>query len=50
MEQQTLRRIMRIVQDDQHKMEEKSGISSSMTEEDIKQYVEQTIMETRKRK
>jgi hypothetical protein len=50
MEQQTLRRIMKMVQDDQQKMEEKSGISSSMTEEDIKQYVEQTIMETRKLK
>ena len=49
MEQQILR-IMKMVQDDQQKMEEKSGISSSMTEEDIKQYVEQTIMETRKHK
>jgi hypothetical protein len=50
MEQQVVGRIMKMVQGDQQKMEEKSGISSSMTEEDIKLYVEQTIRETRKRK
>ena len=50
MEQQVVGRIMKMVQGDQQKMEEQTGISSSMTEEDIKLYVEQTIRETRQRK
>jgi hypothetical protein len=45
MEQELKKRILKIITDNKEKMEEESGISSSMTPEDTKEYLEQVISE-----
>src|SRR5215207_4965546 len=48
MEQELKKRILKIVVDNKEKMEEESGISSSMTLEGTKEYLEQVISEKQK--
>jgi Tfp pilus assembly PilM family ATPase len=46
MEQELKARIMKLVQDNEEKMKEQTGISSSLTEDEIKEYLKQVIEET----
>ena len=49
MQQEALGRIRRLVQDNQQKLEEETGISSSLTEDDVKEYLEQVSKEVKKK-
>ena len=48
MEQELEKRIMKLVVNNQEQMEEQSGVSSSMTKGDIKDYMEQVVQEMKK--
>jgi hypothetical protein len=49
LQQEALRRIRKLVQDNQQKLEEETGISSSLTEDDVKEYLEQVTKEVKKK-
>lgn len=50
MEQQIEKRVIEIAKRNQDKMTEETGIQSSLTEEDMKQYLEQVIREVKMQK
>jgi len=50
MEQQIEKRVIEIAKRNQDKMAEETGIQSSLTEEDMKEYLEQVIREVKMRK
>lgn len=50
MEQQIQRNIIGFTKRNQDKMAEKTGIQSSLTEDDMKQYLEQLIREAKMQK
>jgi len=49
MEQEVQKRILRIVKSNKEKLESDSGISSSITEDDVKEYLELLKQELRKK-
>jgi uncharacterized protein YktB (UPF0637 family) len=50
MEQQIQKKVVDFTKQNQDRMEEETGIQSSLTEDDIKQYLEQVIKEVKKPK
>jgi hypothetical protein len=50
MEQEIEKRVITFTKQNQNNIVEETGIYSSLTEEDIKQYIDQVIKETRKAK
>jgi hypothetical protein len=50
MEQQIQKKVVDFTKQNQDRMEEETGIQSSLTENDIKQYLEQVIKEVKKPK
>jgi hypothetical protein len=48
MEQEIQKRVITITKQNQDRMAEESGIQSSLTEEDMKEYLEQVINEVKK--
>ena len=48
MEQEIQRRVLTLTKQNQNRMAEESGIQSSLTEEDMKDYLEQVIEEVKK--
>jgi hypothetical protein len=50
MEQEIQRRVIAVTRQNQDKMVEESGIESSLTEEDMKEYLQQVIEEVKKTK
>ena len=50
MEQELKVKITKLILDNQEMMEDKTGISSSLTETDIKEYLELVIKETGRRR
>src|SRR5207244_8968899 len=50
MEQEIQKRVLELTRQNQDKIEEETGIQSSLTEDDIKQYLEQVIKEVKKPK
>jgi len=50
MEQQIQKRVIEFTRLNQERLAEESGIQSSLTEDDIKQYLEQVIEEVKKTK
>ena len=50
MEQQIQKKVVDFTKQFQDRMEEETGIQSSLTEDDIKQYLEQVIKEVKKPK
>jgi hypothetical protein len=48
MEQEIQRRVLTLTKQNQHKMEEETGIHSSLTDDDLKEYLEQVIEEVKK--
>jgi hypothetical protein len=50
MEQEIEKRVIALTKQNQDRIEEETGIQSSLTEDDIKQYLEQAIKEVKKRK
>ena len=48
MEQEIQRRVLTLTKQTQNRMAEETGIQSSLTEDDIKQYLEQVIKEVKK--
>jgi hypothetical protein len=50
MEQQIEKRVVALTKQNQDRLAEESGIQSSLTEEDMKEYLEQVIEEVKKRK
>jgi Tfp pilus assembly PilM family ATPase len=49
MEQEIVRRVVPMVKEHQHSITEDTGIESSLSEQDVKQYLEQVIEEIRNR-
>ena len=50
MEQEIQRRVLVITKQNQDRMAEETGIQSSLTDEDVKEYLEQVIEEVKKEK
>jgi hypothetical protein len=50
MEQEIQRRVLTLTRQNQDKMTEETGIQSSLTEEDMKEYLEQVLDEVKKRR
>jgi len=50
MEQEIQRRVLTLTKQNQDRMAEETGIQSSLTEDDIKQYLEQVIKEVKQPK
>jgi len=50
MEQEIEKRVIALTKQNQDRMAEETGIQSSLSEEEIKQYVEQVIREVKKPK
>jgi Tfp pilus assembly PilM family ATPase len=48
MEQEIQRRVLTVTRENQERMAEESGIQTSLTEEDIKEYLEQVLNEIKK--
>ncbi|MFZ0895512.1 MAG: hypothetical protein WAZ77_13525 [Candidatus Nitrosopolaris sp.] len=47
MEQEIQRRLLTLTKQNQHKMEQETGIHSSLTDDDLKEYLEQVIEEVK---
>jgi hypothetical protein len=50
MEQEIQKRVIALTKQNQNKMAEETGVESSLTEDDIKEYLEQVIEEVKKRR
>lgn len=50
MEQEIQRRVIALTRKNQDRMVEESGVQTSLTEEDVKEYLEQVIEEVEKRR
>ncbi len=50
MEEQIQKKVVEFTKQNQDRIEEETGIQSSLTEDDIKQYLEQVIKEVKKPK
>jgi hypothetical protein len=50
MEQEIERRVIKVTREQQHKMEEETGIESSVDENDIKQYINEVLQEVKGKK
>jgi hypothetical protein len=50
MEQEIERRVVVLVKQNQYKLTEESGVESSLTDQDIRQYLEEVIKEVKEAK
>jgi hypothetical protein len=50
MEQEIQRRVLTLTKQNQNRMAEETGIQSSLTDDDVKEYLEQVIEEVKKRR
>jgi hypothetical protein len=48
MEQEIQKRVLALTKKNQHNLEEETGIQSSLTDDDVKEYLEQVIEEVKK--